>query len=57
MVLIKEQGSPDENEMIDILNRPLLDTHKTTLYNTLMKFDKQRKFNSKELFPELYEED
>tara|TARA_R110000851_G_scaffold185745_1_gene335010 strand:- start:956 stop:2113 length:1158 start_codon:yes stop_codon:yes gene_type:complete len=45
------------DEMIDILNRPLLDTHKTTLYNTLMKFDKQRKFNSKELFPELYEED
>lgn len=43
-------------EMLDILNQPLLDTHDTALYNTLMDFDKKRKLNSKEVFPELYEE-
>jgi MoaA/NifB/PqqE/SkfB family radical SAM enzyme len=44
-------------EMISILSQPLLDTHKATLYNTLMEFDQQRNLNSKEVFPELYEED
>ena len=43
-------------EMIAILNKPLLDTHKTALYNTLMDFDTKRKLNSKEVFPELYKE-
>ena len=43
-------------EMLDILNQPLLDTHDTALYNTLMDFDRKRKLNSKEVFPELYEE-
>jgi len=42
-------------EMLEILNRPLLDTHKTTLYNTLMDLDTKRKLNSKKVFPELYE--
>ncbi len=44
-------------EMLDVLNQPLLDTHKTALYNTLMDFDKKRKLNSKEVFPELYKEE
>jgi hypothetical protein len=44
-------------EMINILNQPLLDTHETALYNTLMDFDKKRKLNSKEVFPELYNKD
>ena len=43
-------------EMLDILNQPLLDTHDTALYNTLMDFDRKRKLDSKEVFPELYEE-
>ena len=41
-------------EMISILNQPLIDTHETALYNTLMDFDKKRKLNSREVFPELY---
>ena len=40
--------------MISILNQPLIDTHETALYNTLMDFDKKRKLNSREVFPELY---
>ena len=44
-------------EMLDILREPLLDTYKTALYNTLMDLDKKRKLNSKEVFPELYEEE
>ena len=44
-------------EMLDILRQPLLDTYKTALYNTLMDLDKKRKLNSKEVFPELYEEE
>ena len=44
-------------EMLDVLNQPLLDTHKTALYNTLMDFDTKRKLNSKEVFPELYKEE
>ena len=43
-------------EMLEVLNQPLLDTHDTALYNTLMDFDKKRKLNSKEIFPELYKE-
>ena len=43
-------------EMLDILNQPLLDTHDTALYNTLMDFDRKRKLNSREVFPELYKE-
>ena len=43
--------------MLDVLNQPLLDTHKTALYNTLMDFDTKRKLNSKEVFPELYKEE
>ena len=43
-------------EMIEILNQPLLDTNKTALYNTLMDLDIKRKLNSKEVFPELYKE-
>ena len=43
-------------EMLEVLNQPLLDTHKTALYNTLMDFDTKRKLNSKEVFPELYKE-
>ena len=44
-------------EMLEVLNQPLLDTHKTALYNTLMDFDTKRKLNSKEVFPELYKEE
>jgi radical SAM protein with 4Fe4S-binding SPASM domain len=44
-------------EMIEILNRPLLDRHKTALYNTLMGFDKNRKLDSRKAFPELYDEE
>ena len=43
-------------EMLDILNRPLLDKHKTALHDALIDFDKKRKLNSKEVFPELYKE-
>ena len=43
-------------EMLEVLNQPLLDTHDTALYNTLMDFDRKRKLNSKEIFPELYKE-
>jgi MoaA/NifB/PqqE/SkfB family radical SAM enzyme len=43
------------DEMLEILNQTLLDTHETTLYNTLMDLDAKRKLNSKEVFPELYE--
>jgi hypothetical protein len=43
--------------MISILNQPLLDIHQTALYNTLMDFDKKRKLNSREVFPELYNKD
>ena len=42
------------DEMLSILDKPLLDTHRTSLYNMLMDFDKERKLNSKEIFPELY---
>jgi MoaA/NifB/PqqE/SkfB family radical SAM enzyme len=44
-------------EMIMLLNKPLLDTYQTALYNTLMDLDKKRKLNSKEVFPELYNKD
>ena len=44
-------------EMISILNQPLLDTHRTALYNTLMDFDKKRKLNSRKVFPELHSKD
>ena len=43
--------------MIEILKRPLLDTHRTALYNMLMDFDKKRKLDSRAVFPELYEEE
>ena len=43
-------------EMVSLLQRPLLDTNRSVLYNTLADFDKKRKLNSKEVFPELYEE-
>lgn len=42
------------DEMLSILDKPLLDTHRTSLYNMLMDFDKERKLNSKEIFPELF---
>ena len=42
-------------EMENLLNEPLINHHKE-LYNSLMQFDKQRNLNSKEIFPELYEE-
>ena len=44
-------------EMIEIFKRPLLDTHKTALYNMLMDLDIKRKLNSKEVLPELYKEE
>ena len=44
-------------EMLSILEQPLLDKHKTELYNMLMDFDTKRKLNSKKIFPELYKED
>ena len=44
-------------EMIEMLQKPLLDTHQTALYNMLMDLDKKRKLNSKEVFPELYTKD
>jgi len=44
-------------EMISILNQPLLDTNQTALYNALMDFDEKRKLNSRKVFPELYSED
>ena len=42
-------------EMENLLNEPLINHHKE-LYNNLMQVDKQRNLNSKEIFPELYEE-
>jgi|TARA_B100001094_G_C18145651_1_gene780515 MoaA/NifB/PqqE/SkfB family radical SAM enzyme len=42
-------------EMISILNEPLLDTHQRALYDKLTDMDRKRKLNSKEIFPELYE--
>jgi radical SAM protein with 4Fe4S-binding SPASM domain len=42
-------------EMENLLNEPLINHHKE-LYNDLMQLDKQRKLNSREIFPELYEE-
>jgi radical SAM protein with 4Fe4S-binding SPASM domain len=43
-------------EMLDKLNEPLLDEYAKELYNNLTMIDKQRNLNSKEIFPELYEE-
>lgn len=43
------------NEMINLLNEPLIYHHKE-LYNILMQLDKQRNLKSKEIFPELYNE-
>lgn len=43
-------------EMEVILTKPLIDNHKTVLYNTLMEFDKKRNLNSRNTFPELYSE-
>jgi len=40
--------------MIIILNQPLLETYRKTLYNTLTDLDYKRKLNSREVFPELY---
>jgi len=44
-------------EMVVILNKPLIDTSKSTLYNTLMDLDKKRKLNSRDIFPEIYNEE
>ncbi len=44
-------------EMIVILNKPLIDTYRSLLYNTLMDFDKKRKLNSRKTFPEIYNEE
>ena len=41
-------------EMAVILNQPLFDTYKSTLYNMLMEFDKKRNLNSRNTFPEIY---
>ncbi len=43
-------------EMVSILEQPLLDTNKAVLYNTLKEQDRKKKLNSKEVFPELYED-
>ena len=43
-------------EMVSILEQPLLDTNKEVLYNTLKEFDTKRKLNSRKVFPELYED-
>ena len=43
------------DEMINLLKEPLINHHQA-LYNNLMKLDKQRNLNSKDIFPELYEE-
>jgi len=44
-------------EMAVILNQPLFDTYKSTLYNMLMEFDKKRNLNSRNTFPEIYNEE
>lgn len=44
-------------EMEVILNKPLIDTSKSMLYNTLMDLDKKRKLNSRDIFPEIYNEE
>ena len=44
-------------EMCAILDKPLIDTNKTMLYNTLKEFDKNRKLDSRKLFPEIYNEE
>ena len=44
-------------EMISVLNQPLLDTNQTALYNALMDFDEKRKLNSRKVFPKLYSKD
>lgn len=44
-------------EMISVLNQPLLDTNQTALYNALMDFDEKRKVNSRKVFPKLYSKD
>jgi len=44
-------------EMLVILNQPLFDTYKSTLYNMLMEFDKKRNLNSRNTFPEIYNEE
>jgi len=43
------------DEMINLLKEPLINHHQE-LYNDLIKLDKQRNLNSKDVFPELYEE-
>jgi radical SAM protein with 4Fe4S-binding SPASM domain len=42
-------------EMINLLKEPLIN-HRQELYNNLIELDKQRNLNSKNIFPELYEE-
>jgi len=44
-------------EMAVILNQPLFDTNKSTLYNMLMEFDKKRNLDSRNTFPEIYNEE
>ena len=44
-------------EMLVILNQPLIDNYKPTLYNVLMEFDKKRNLNSRKTFPEIYNEE
>jgi len=44
-------------EMLVILNKPLIDTNKSTLYNMLMEFDKKRNLDSRNTFPEIYNEE
>jgi len=44
-------------EMAVILNQPLFDTYKSTLYNMLMEFDKKRNLDSRNTFPEIYNEE
>ena len=43
------------DEMINLLKEPLIN-HRQELYNNLIELDKQRNLNSKDIFPELYEE-
>ena len=43
------------NEMSNILKEPLL-YHQKKLYNMLMRYDKQRNLESRNIFPELYSE-
>ena len=42
-------------EMINLLNEPVLDQYAKALYNNLNMIDKQRNLTSSEIFPELYE--